>query len=179
MTTPTKSGPLTQEDVWEVRSRSEAGEANAELAVAFDVSKSAIWRIVTRRAWADLGPKPEPTPLVEVLAEVPEEVPEVVVEVTPKPDAIEALKGELDERAAKRAAKREYMRAWRRAQGAKEKPGPERSAPCGTRSGYKAHLKYGEPTCNACREAHNAWQAENRQRRKERRAVVAHQASVV
>ena len=28
-------------------------------------------------------------------------------------------------------------------------------APCGTRSAYNRHLRYGEPTCEECRKAHS------------------------
>lgn len=47
----------------------------------------------------------------------------------------------------------------------RKRPTPRPVAICGTRSGYKRHLKLGEPTCDMCRkaqtEATRKWQKEN------------------
>ena len=44
-------------------------------------------------------------------------------------------------------------------------------APCGTRSAYNRHLRYGQPTCDKCREAQHAyikgWIAKNQDRQRE------------
>jgi hypothetical protein len=34
-------------------------------------------------------------------------------------------------------------------------------APCGTIAAYQRHYYHGEPVCEACREAHNAYRREN------------------
>lgn len=49
----------------------------------------------------------------------------------------------------RQARAREALQAW--------KNWPDPLAPCGTRSAYHRHLRYGEETCKACREATNAY----------------------
>lgn len=39
---------------------------------------------------------------------------------------------------------------------------------CGTNKGYAAHLRLGENTCDACRQAHNAYQSEHGRARRAR-----------
>lgn len=51
----------------------------------------------------------------------------------------------------------ERQRAYRLRQGAKNTPGPEPSAACGTVSAYKRHLRKHEPIDTPCREAWNAY----------------------
>lgn len=41
-----------------------------------------------------------------------------------------------------------------------------RRPPCGSHNGYKAHLRNGEPTCNACRVANRTYQAAGKARRR-------------
>jgi hypothetical protein len=60
-------------------------------------------------------------------------------------------------------SKAEYQRAWRARQGASTgRPGPAPSAPCGTVSAYKRHLRAAERPCQPCRDA---WSAYHRERR--------------
>lgn len=43
--------------------------------------------------------------------------------------------------------------------------GPAPTAPCGTRSAYNRHIRYGEDPCAACRDVYNAYQIEQRRKR--------------
>jgi hypothetical protein len=43
-------------------------------------------------------------------------------------------------------------------------PVPRELQPCGTEAAYARHLKYGEPTDEACRKAHRAHKNKNRMR---------------
>ena len=70
------------------------------------------------------------------------------------------------------------LRRARMAAGVNRRYGPGVVAACGTDSGYSRHVKRGEPTCAACREAHR--QAESaRNARKRMEASAVEQAALV
>lgn len=53
----------------------------------------------------------------------------------------------------------EYLRRWRALRGARTgMPGRPQTAPCGTVSAYKRHLRRGEPVDELCRLEWNQWQ---------------------
>jgi hypothetical protein len=51
-----------------------------------------------------------------------------------------------------------YQRAWRAKHRSDQPPGRPVTAPCGSASAYKRHVRKGEPIDDACREAWNEWQ---------------------
>ena len=50
----------------------------------------------------------------------------------------------------------ERQRAYRARNGAGTTPGPAPSAPCGTVSAYKRHIRHGATPCTPCRLAYNS-----------------------
>jgi hypothetical protein len=52
------------------------------------------------------------------------------------------------------------QRAYRLRNGASDRPGPAPSAPCGTVSAYKRHVRNGEPVDAGCRDAWNTYHRE-------------------